>query len=43
MRCGERVEVRLASAASRAHGVLVIETDHPAAKRWETKVEFSPK
>jgi hypothetical protein len=41
--CGDQVEVRLASAAPRAHGVLVIETDHPAATRWETKVEFSPK
>jgi hypothetical protein len=41
--CGQPVEVRLASAAPRAHGVLVIETDHPAVRRWETKVEFSPK
>jgi hypothetical protein len=41
--CGETVEVRLGSAAPRAHGVLVIETDHPAVPRWGTKVEFSPK
>jgi hypothetical protein len=41
--CAQAVEVRLASAAPRSHGVLVIETDHPAVQRWETKVEFSPK
>jgi hypothetical protein len=41
--CGESVEVRVASGAARAHGTLVIDTDHPADPHWQTKVEFSPK
>jgi hypothetical protein len=41
--CGEQVEVRVASSAARAHGTLVIDTDHPADPHWQTKVEFSPK
>jgi len=41
--CGESVEVRVASSAPRAHGTLVIDTDHPADPHWQTKVEFSPK
>jgi hypothetical protein len=40
--CAEPAEVRLASTAPRAHGTLVIETDHPAVPEWKTKVEFSP-
>ncbi|HYB34014.1 MAG TPA: hypothetical protein VED45_11390 [Steroidobacteraceae bacterium] len=40
--CAEPVEVHLASSASRARGVLVIDTDHPTAAHWRTQVEFSP-
>jgi hypothetical protein len=41
--CGDLVEVRVASSAPRAHGTLVIDTDHPADPHWQTRVEFSPK
>ena len=41
--CGDLVEVRLASSAPRAHGTLVIDTDHPSVPHWQTTVEFSPK
>jgi hypothetical protein len=41
--CGELMEVRVASSASRAHGTLVIDTDDPADPHWQTRVEFSPK
>ena len=40
--CGEPAEVRLASTAPRAHGTLIIETDHPTVREWKTTVEFSP-
>lgn len=41
--CGDRAEVRLASQAQRAHGTLVIESDHPEIPHWQTVVDFSPK
>jgi hypothetical protein len=41
--CGDRVEVRLASSAQRAHGILFIDTDHPDIPHWQTIVDFSPK
>jgi hypothetical protein len=41
--CGDLVEVRVASSAPRAHGTLIIDTDHPAVPHWQTRVEFSPK
>jgi hypothetical protein len=41
--CGDRAEIRLASSAQRAHGILHIETDHPEIPRWQTVVDFSPK
>jgi hypothetical protein len=41
--CGDLVEVRVASSAPRAHGTLVIDTNHPADPHWQTRVEFSPK
>jgi hypothetical protein len=41
--CGDLVEVRMASSAPRAHGTLIIDTDHPAVPHWQTRVEFSPK
>jgi hypothetical protein len=41
--CGDRAEVRLASQAQRAHGTLVIDTDHPEVPHWQTVVDFSPK
>jgi len=41
--CGDLAEIRLASRAPRAHGTLVIDTDHPAVPHWQTVVEFSPK
>ena len=41
--CGDRAEVGLASQAQRAHGTLVIESDHPELPRWQTVVDFSPK
>ena len=40
--CGDLVEVRVASSAPRAHGTLVIDTNHPADPHWQTRVEFSP-
>ena len=40
--CGEPVEIHILSKAPRAHGKLVIETNHPAVPRWETQVEFAP-
>ena len=41
--CGDRVELRLASSQQRAHGTLVIDTDHPGVPHWQTVVDFSPK
>jgi len=41
--CGDRTEVRLASQAQRAHGTLIIDTDHPEIPHWQTVVDFSPK
>ena len=41
--CGDLVEVRVASRAPRAHGTLVIETNHPVDLHWQTRVEFAPK
>jgi hypothetical protein len=41
--CGDRAEIRLASSAQRAHGILVIDTDHPQIPHWQTVVDFSPK
>lgn len=41
--CGENAEVRLATSAPRAHGILVIDTDHPDVHQWSTKVEFAPR
>jgi hypothetical protein len=41
--CGETGEVQLASTAPRAHGILVMDTDHPALPHIRTNVEFSPK
>src|SRR5215468_3722957 len=36
--CGDLVEVRVASSAPRAHGTLVIDTNHPADPLWKTRV-----
>jgi len=41
--CGDIIEVRVASSAPRAHGTLVIDTNHPADPHWHTRVEFSPR
>jgi hypothetical protein len=41
--CGDLAEIRLASTAPRAHGMLVIDTDDPQVPHWQTGVEFSPK
>ncbi|TLY80126.1 MAG: hypothetical protein E6K49_02660 [Gammaproteobacteria bacterium] len=41
--CGTPTEVRVASTAQRAHGNLVIDTDHPAVAHWQTRIEFLPK
>ena len=41
-RCGDLVDLRLASATARARGTLVIDTDHPALREWKTQVEFVP-
>jgi len=41
--CGDLVEVRVASRAPRAHGTLVIDTNHPIDPHWHTRVEFAPK
>lgn len=41
--CGTPTEVRLASSAQKAHGTLVIDTDHPSFPHWQTTVEFAPK
>jgi hypothetical protein len=41
--CGDLAEVRLASTAPQAHGILFIDTDHPGVPHWQTTVEFSPK
>jgi hypothetical protein len=38
--CGASVGLRLASSDPRAHGTLVIDTDHPGLPRWQTRVEF---
>jgi hypothetical protein len=40
--CGASVAVRLAASDARAHGTLVIDTDHPGVPRWRTRVEFAP-
>ena len=40
--CGALVQLRLASSDPRAHGTLVIDTDHPGLPRWQTRVEFVP-
>jgi len=42
-RCGDLVEVRLASVTPRARGTLIIDTDHPGLREWRTEVEFAPK
>jgi hypothetical protein len=41
--CGDLAEVRLAASSPRAHGTLVIDTDHPSVPHWQTKIEFAPK
>jgi hypothetical protein len=41
--CGELAAVQLASTAAHAHGLLIIDTDHPGVPHWQTTVEFSPK
>jgi len=41
--CGDRAEIRLASSAQRAHGTLVIDTDHPEIPHWQTIVDFAPR
>ncbi|HEY4750671.1 MAG TPA: hypothetical protein VIH60_09805 [Steroidobacteraceae bacterium] len=41
--CGDLAEVRVATSAPRAHGTLVIDTDHPSVPHWQTKIEFVPK
>jgi hypothetical protein len=41
--CGDLAEVRLAATDPHAHGILVIDTDHPAVSHWSTKVEFAPR
>jgi hypothetical protein len=41
--CGDNGELQVASTAPRAHGVLVIDTDHPSLPHLRTNVEFSPK
>jgi len=41
--CGDLAEIHLASSAAKAHGMLVIDTDHPQIPHWQTGVEFSPK
>jgi len=40
--CADLVEVRVASTAAHARGVLIIDTDYPAVPHWQTHVEFSP-
>ncbi len=40
--CGDLASVQVASTASHAHGILVIDTDHPGVPHWQTTVEFSP-
>jgi len=42
-RCGDAVDLRLASATPRARGTLVIDTDDPALRQLKTQVEFAPK
>ncbi len=41
--CGDLAEIRLAGTEPHAHGILVIDTDHPAVPHWSTKVEFAPR
>lgn len=41
--CGTPTEVRISSSAQKAHGTLVIDTDHPSFPHWQTTVEFAPK
>jgi hypothetical protein len=40
--CGELAHVQLASTAAHAHGILVIDTDHPGVPHWQTSLEFTP-
>jgi hypothetical protein len=40
--CGTPTDIQLLSKAQTARGTLVIETDHPAVPKWQTKVEFAP-
>jgi hypothetical protein len=40
--CADLVEVRVASTAAHARGVLIIDTDYPLVPHWQTHVEFSP-
>jgi hypothetical protein len=41
--CGDLAEIRLASTAQHAHGMLVIDTDDPQVPHWQTGIEFAPK
>ena len=41
--CGDLAEIRLAAKEPHAHGILVIDTDHPTVPHWSTKVEFAPR
>ena len=41
--CGDLAEIRLAATETQAHGILVIDTDHPSVPHWSTKVEFAPR
>jgi hypothetical protein len=41
--CGDNGEVQLASTAPRAHGILVVDTDHPSLPHLRFNVEFAPK
>ena len=41
--CGDLAEIRLAATEPHAHGILVIDTDHPTVPHWSTKVEFAPR
>ena len=34
--CGELASVQVASTAPHAHGILVIDTDHPGVPHWQT-------
>jgi hypothetical protein len=41
--CGDQAEIRLAATEAHAHGILVIDTDHPSVPHWSTRVEFAPR